>query len=466
MVIGNQASSLRSFIDDFTAGKLLGSDPNFKNVSENLSTKTNGILYVNLLRSWEILKGMLTPDVVESIENHIEIYNKFDAIAMQISSDKGLFYSNAFLHYNVKQNKDVNLLWATQLDTSVTMTPQVVFNSMEKTNEILVQDDSNKLYMIDNSGAIRWKIRLPEKMLGKISQIDLYRNGRLQYLFNTASSIYLIDRNGNNVANYPIRLPASATGGIQLFDYDSTGEYRIFVNCSNDIIYGYQASGKPLGGWNLSKPMGEITRPIQYLRLNGSEYLIVADKKGEVLLLDRKGKEKTEVKEKIYISENNEFYLDSTEGDRPHFVTTDTSGRLVFIYEDGRVKFSRVRNLSNDHYFKFADIDGDGVKDYIFMDHEQLLVLKKDSSVIFKHNFDKDVHVAPEIIRGSGKQNRVAVVTQFNNQISLFNPDGTIYEGFPLKGSTSFSVIDFNKDGKLNLVIGSSDNTVYVYTIQ
>ena len=49
---------------------------------------------------------------------------------------------------------------------------------------------------------------------GDVHQIDLYKNGKLQLLFNTQSKLHLIDRNGNNVEQFPIGLVAKATNGL------------------------------------------------------------------------------------------------------------------------------------------------------------------------------------------------------------------------------------------------------------
>jgi hypothetical protein len=60
-------------------------------------------------------------------------------------------------------------------------------------------------------------------IMGSVQQLDFYKNGKLQYLFNTAEKIHLIDRNGNYVERYPIALRSPATSPLALFDYERTG---------------------------------------------------------------------------------------------------------------------------------------------------------------------------------------------------------------------------------------------------
>jgi hypothetical protein len=45
---------------------------------------------------------------------------------------------------------------------------------------------------------------LDGRILSEIFQLDYYRNGKLQYLFNTENKLWVIDRNGNPVEKFPI----------------------------------------------------------------------------------------------------------------------------------------------------------------------------------------------------------------------------------------------------------------------
>ena len=53
-----------------------------------------------------------------------------------------------------------------------------------------------------------------------------------------------------------------------------------------------------------------------------------------------------------------------------------------------------------------------------------------------------------------------------SNKIFLINNNGMLMKGFPVKGSTPFSIDDLNNDGKNYLVTGSRDGNIYVYSIE
>ena len=55
------------------------------------------------------------------------------------------------------------------------------------------------MYLISLEGKLIWKKNIDSKIIGEIHQIDLYKNGRLQYAFNTENDFQIIDKNGKQV---------------------------------------------------------------------------------------------------------------------------------------------------------------------------------------------------------------------------------------------------------------------------
>ena len=56
---------------------------------------------------------------------------------------------------------------------------------------------------------------------------------------------------------------------------------------------------------------------------------------------------------------------------------------------------------------------------------------------------------------------------QPRNDIARINADGSLYEGFPLEGSTRFSIGYFkSSDSRFNLIVGSENNFLYNYSIE
>ena len=120
-----------------------------------------------------------------------------------------------------KQSKtQISETFSLTLSNTILMDPVFVTNHRTKKKDILVQDIDYNLYLISNKGVVLWKKKLKGAVLGKVEQVDLYRNGRLQLAFATPNRLYVIDRNGKNVERFPLEFKDEITQPLAVFDYD------------------------------------------------------------------------------------------------------------------------------------------------------------------------------------------------------------------------------------------------------
>jgi hypothetical protein len=150
----------------------------------------------------------------------LPVWQNHFGLAWQFSSNAPMLYHNILIRYQPTNIAQSATQWETHLDTLIAFKPALVDNHITNEKEIFVQDMKNTIYLINNAGRILWKKNLDEPIIGDVQQIDYYRNQKLQYIFNTASSIYLLDRNGNAVEHYPVKLPARTSQPIAVFDYE------------------------------------------------------------------------------------------------------------------------------------------------------------------------------------------------------------------------------------------------------
>ena len=150
-----------------------------------------------------------------------------------LSSDIIIFYDQ-----NSKDNKKE--IWNFQLDTTNGNNINIVYNFFTKEYDILVQDSDNIIYMIDNNGNLKWKKSIEEKIIGKISYLDYYKNNKYQFLFNTTNKLFLVDRLGRNVKDYPFKIEGETNLQHSLFDYDDNKDYRIIIANDKGKIFNYK----------------------------------------------------------------------------------------------------------------------------------------------------------------------------------------------------------------------------------
>jgi len=148
-------------------------------------------------------------------------------------------------------------------------------------------------------------------------------------------------------------------------------------------------------------------------------------------------------------------------------LTTDTSGNIVSVYFDGHVVTASIDECGSQHFFDFKDVDADGEKDYIFLDGNKLRVYKQNKSEIFSFDFPSAIVQHPIYFRFSATDRKLGLVDIEENKIYLLNNNGSIYKGFPLEGTTLFSIGNLdNTDNNFNLIVGGRNNFLYNYSVQ
>jgi hypothetical protein len=290
------------------------------------------------------------------------------------------------------------------------MKPALVTNHYTGENEIFVQDSKNNIYLINEVGRILWKKQLNEEIISEVYQVDYYKNGKLQMLFNTKNKIHLIDRNGNYVERYPINLPSPATTEISVFDYADNKNYRIFVPCENKRIYDYNIEGNILEGWQFGKTDTKVTAPVQHFRVKTKDYIVFADQY-RIYILNRRGKVRVRPEKQFASSKNNPFFLNQgSANQRAKIVTTNKTGKIYYVYFDGEVKSVTIDEFSRDHYFLHKDINSDGAEDMVFLDDKKLKVFEASGKKLFEHEFKNAIHHEPIYFHFSYNDRKIGVV--------------------------------------------------------
>ena len=467
LVMGPDISSLSEFIEESVLGKTLDSNQTYQENKEFLSNKANFFFYASTPKANQFISSFLNSDLKEEIKNHKQSVNKFQAVGFQLSSNRNLIYNNLFIEYDPVLELAPQTDWESKLDTCFRHKPYLVKNHYTKEKEIFVQDINDQVYLINPAGRILWKKPLNSAIVGQVHQIDYFKNNKLQYLFATKNQLHLIDRNGNYVKNYPIRLKADAVKGISIFDYDKNKNYRIFIPCKDRKVYAYTKEGKQVTGWNPAKAENPINCEIQHFRVKNKDYIVYADKY-RVYILNRRGRERVKLKEQFPKSEKNPFYLEKAHGSvADRLVTTDINGTIYYCYFNGKVEKKSFTQLSDAHFFSVADLNSDGRNEYLFTDYNFLKIFDASGNQKLEKKFDSGISYRPNVYKFSRRNIEVGICLEDENKIYLMDLNGNNHKGFPLKGNTEFS-IGFSKSGDkgFNLYVGDNRNFLLNYSVQ
>lgn len=461
VIISNQASSLRSYLDDYENKNFLFTDDE-KNILKNQDRSCNFFLYSRIPACKYIFNSIGSKDAIEFLAQYKGL-SQWNAFSYRIKKTALGFETSAYLQYAQKPATGVNQVWITDLDTTVEAGPFFAGTAIGQ-KQIIVQDASHTLYLIDNAGNIIWRKILNEKISGQIYTLDIYKNGQSQFFFNTTGYLQMVDLKGNDLNGFPIRLPAPSSNGAVVFDYEKNNDFRIYVACSNGIVYGFQVNGKPLPGWNFNSHTGWVADPLQYFHKNEQDYLVFNDTAGQVYIVGKTGESIIAVKQLLGKNSGSLFYLDEDLEGNYSFLTLDTSGSLCHVMPDGFIRVHPVLEDGKGYNMTIADMDHDGENDILFNNGRQILIYQKDSIRVFARiPGEQAVSDILKLDSGGGELN-FGTWSPSLDKLYLFNADGTIYKGFPVKGSRKFSLDEMNNDGRRN-ILTSSGKSVLLYVL-
>jgi WD40 repeat protein len=463
MIMANTPEMLAQLVDSVNDGEVLNNDISYHTISGNMETESNLTFFHNTAQFPGYFNDLFLPDsILAKDSSGISSPPSIQAIVYQVSRENGLIYNSLYIkHLPIQQSSDM-LVWKTRLQAPVAFKPQIIINHNTKTKEILVQDSLNNLYLLSNSGSILWKIPLKERIIGDISQLDFYKNSKLQYFFSTTSALYLMDRRGKSVGKFPVQLSSAATSSATVVDYENDGKYRFAIPCKDKSIRIFDRNGKLISLWK-SISESEVVQPIKYLRIGNKDYFVFADDR-ELRILNRKGENILKTKIQIPLSQNS-IELSGQSGNQ-QLICTDTTGMVYYINFQGSKENKQLKHLSAHHYFDFEDVNGDGRKDFIFLDKRELEVYNSDGTKSFSYTFKSDISLPLIIANFSSSDHKIGIVSSSDSKIYLFNQNGSLQNGFPLEGRTAFSISNMKETNMYNLIVGGKENFLYNYLVQ
>ena len=428
LILSNNENSIENIILNFNNNSTLNKSSRFKKNYDNIPQKSNLLNVYNLSH----FDTVLFKDYNLKQENYSFWIN-------HLSIEKNIIY---ITHSIAKSEKEINvlgpkILFNLKLNDGIFLKPKWMKNYVTKKKELITQDNKNNLYLISSLGEIIWKKNLKSKIIGEITQIDLYKNGRLQYAFNTEKSFMILDKNGKEVKKIDHKKNAKVLG-LSVFDYDKNKNYR-FLICYDDQIKMLDSKMKIVRGFNKSNIKHKITNSPKHFTIGSKDYLIINTEK-KLYITDRRGNIRIKVPENLNVS-GNEIYINKNS-----ILTIDNDNNLIRINLNGKIskkplplesKYSITSNNKNTAYIS-----------------ENILNINNKNIEIKYGNYSK-----PKLFN-----NEFVSVTNFDeSKVYLFDTNGDSIDHFPIFGNSIIDVTINNKKNKLITVCGDENEILTYY---
>ena len=341
----------------------------------------------------------------------------------QLKQGDNIININGFISNFQKEvrNLPIDLKFETTIENEIILGPLMVKNHINNSNELIIQDSENILYLINNMGQIEWTKKINGKIIDEINQIDSYKNGKLQYVFATEKSLYLLDRKGRNVGRFPLNFNDKITKPLSVFDYDNNKNYRLLITQNNELFM-FDSKGNRVRGFNYIKNDKILNSP-KHFRISNKDLIVFKTKK-DLKIINRRGRPRIETKTKFDFSSEKVFRFGNaivTQTDKNEIIEVDLKGNVKIIDA-----YSSDMNLTSIENFM------------VIKNGNSLFSNKNKSELKFGKYNNLKIYNSEEFIL-------ISVFDYQNKEGYLFDQNLNLIDGFPIK-SESFIDYRLNKN--------------------
>ena len=149
-------------------------------------------------------------------------------------------------------------------DVEVPQGPFEVLNCGTGKVNLFYQTPNLSLCLKDKeSGKGLWGVSFDQLICGAVDTVDVFANGKLQFLFAAGSKLYLIDRLGRFVTGFPVELGKEVLLGPAVYDFSAAKDYTILVLHKDNTIGMYDLHGVQPALWKgITSPHTIVSLPV------------------------------------------------------------------------------------------------------------------------------------------------------------------------------------------------------------
>ena len=456
VVFSSSERGLQVFASDYMRRLSVRDQEWYQKLRTKLSSKSNWMYLSEIIAMLPYYEQVTKGALRELLERNKEGMEVFSSLGLQWVCEGDMLYHTLFLSTEEVEQKQAQIMWQTRLDARMSMKPTIVVNHNTGERELFVQDEGNTIYLINDVGRILWKLPIEGKINSEVYQVDMFKNGKLQYLFSTPGHLYLIDRNGNYLPRFPLAFKSPCERGISVADYENNKNYRVFASGADHHVYLYEVSGNFVKGWDVPKSDNDIVSKIYHFRVEGKDYLVYADRY-RLYILDRKGKERVKVSTLLNLSANTSLYLTKQNG-QMKMAFMDANGEIVLVNFRGQVERIKGEEMIGGGMFNVEDVNNDGQDEFIYTLKNRIVVMDNKGKLLFEKHLEDSELDFPYIYRFSARDSRIGIMDGKGERLFLLDMK-EVSKGFPIRGNSPFSIA-FGDNGSAGFYLfAGSDGT-------
>jgi len=460
----NNTYALQSLQNRWNKDQFLFKNKSYKSFEKKLSPNSNLELYIEPAHATKYALHYVNNQWFSLLNQNLGLIKKASRVGIQFagSNDK-IFASQMYVQLNTSKTEKTEQVWAVQLDSALLNVPQVVMNYTLGMQVILAQDKGNTLYALDREGLILWRKKIDGEIISSITELDLFGNGKRQWLFNTVHQVYVIHDNGENCQGWPAWIPTGTKYPVSLFDPNEDRNYQIFAAGQYYKITAFNAQGRPLTYWNPKEIWPNIKSSIGQFYFGGNQIYWYLDEAGTVQFMNRDAKR------------NNQIALDSlhkftqvsiTSLDTASFILRGLDSNQLVKIKYTTTKKPTVTVQAAPGFSKFEVLQDANYKPAYFFQNQTQVVLQNDrGEALFKKNL-VEPNIGEAHYQWIGESNKFIYLNKVNNNLYVYQLNGKEYAPFPIKTSGKYAIGNLFNEGDHWLIFSDSENKLNLFKVK
>ncbi len=468
VLLASNTQVLQHTLDKMSENNTLQSLDSYKEAKSTLSSQNSVELMVLNKNAINLVNTFGNSSIISSVSINKGYYKKAEIFAAQFASQgEKTFSTQLLLQFNKFETNATELMWEANIDTCIISKPYFVSNSNTNEQVILVQDAKFNLYCFDKEGKQLWKEKLNSAIISEVHQLDIFKNGTTEYLFNTNNQLFLLDANGKNIQNFPVWIPAATNFPISVFDFLSDHTYQIFVAGRYYKIWQYDCKGMLQAGFNPKEIWPNAIQPIRGFSLAKENLVYSLNEKGKIDFYLTNGKKSTHVKLDSIISYK---YINHKQIDTGtvRFYCLDSTNKLIVqdVFSNGKIKPISEYLLKSNIGFELLINNQLNDENYFIKTNNSYEIYNHKMELEFSYNWsDSTIDNRPELVNLDGRIS-FAYLSQMNCELNISDSKGKPYSMFKFKGCKQFGFGNLYSDADMYLALGSKENKLFVYRVK
>jgi hypothetical protein len=297
VVYANDRQVLKDYLVDVEYQRTWGNSQLYNTFLKQTLGPSNFTLLINTRKSKQYVEKGFLNYLFNKLNYDITESLPFDHLVFQSAYKKGMAYSSlAFARTAPNSSaKTLNKLFLqreTPFESMPLSGPYMVRNYPNALDKTLLVNANLQLVNPAADDKKRTVIQLNAPIVGDIHSVDFLSIGRLQYVFATQKSLYLVDEDDKQryTSLPPQGLPEGKNiRSLQRLESGIEGSFRFLVIDTEGFLYLWNSPSQPPTLLNRSRPFADLLLPIHEVEYQGKRHFLFTQATGQVGLIRENG---------------------------------------------------------------------------------------------------------------------------------------------------------------------------------